>query len=450
MKVRIKKILILGFPLLAGRLSHYSHQVADSIMMGHFKDGSLELGALAIAGMFIWIVNTLLWPLGNGIQAIVTRRAGSRSELGKAENQGTVMDHGMLTAFLVSLIALGVSFLAKPLFDQIISEEKIIDLAMKYVRLLRFSFFPFGIQMIIQRFFNSIQKPKYGMIVSFISNGSNIILNYIFIYGKLGFPEMGISGAALGTVLSYWIGFLYMITIALKQEYISKYKFFHLRKIDRQLITNIIKQALPPAIQNMLAMLIMLFYEAMIENIGAIYLAATHVVFSAFRINKTIVGGFSHGTAILVGNQLGADNKEGAKSFVHACYVIGLIIGACVFITVFFFPQYIARIFVSSESAIETVTMALKFFAPFYLAEIIGFSFEMVFIGNGNGKFVLYSEFVTNIIFILGLTFINAQFWGGDIKIAWLGFGLYQVFHSTFLHIGFKTGRWANIDVETV
>ncbi len=449
MKANIKAIILMGAPLLAGRLSHYSHQVADSIMMGHYKEGSLELGALAMAGMFTWVINTFLWPLSNGVQAIVSRRSGSTENSGKPENYGTIMDHGIITAVIVSFLALGLSFLASPLFNAILSDDRIISLALSYIRILRFSLLPFGMQMVIQRFFSSVQMPKYSMIASFISNAVNIILNYILIFGKLGLPEMGIRGAALGTVISCWAGFIYVLLVALKKEHMNKYHFFHTRKIDFKIIRNIVKVALPPAIQNVLAMLIMLFYEAMIENLGAVYLAATHIVFSSFRINKTIVGGFSHGTAILIGNALGAGDKKLAKRIMKAGYMIGMVIGFLVFLTVFFFPGGVARIFINSPTALATVTIALKFFAPFFLLEIIGFSFEMVFIGNGWGKFVLISEFITNILFILGFTFITTRVFNLGVNAAWWGFGLYQIFHSLILHAGYRSERWIHAEVES-
>ena len=444
----LKRIITLGAPLLAGRLSHYSHQVADSVMMGHFQSGGYELGALAVAGMYIWILNTFLWPLSNGVQAIVSRRLGAAGETGKPENLGTVMDHGLLTALLFATVSFCLSFLAGPLFRLILHEEAIIKLALEYISILRWSFFPFGIQMIMQRFFSSLHKPRYSMIVNFISNGINILLNYIFIYGKLGLPEMGIRGAALGSLLSYWIAFAYMMVIALRKDHLHQYRLFSTREPDWKLIKNIIRIAAPPAIQNVLAMLIMLFYEAMVENLGAVYLAATHIVLSFYRINKTIVGGFSHGAAILVGNELGAEDDRGAKSVMHAGYLLGFIIGLIVFTFVFLFPHNVASLFTGPGLTLETAAKALRFFSAFFFFEILGFTFEMVFTGNGWGRFVLFSEFTTNVIFILGFTFAATRILGMGINMAWLGFGLYQIFHSLLLHLGYKSGRWVHAKVD--
>lgn len=286
------------------------------------------------------------------------------------------------------------------------------------------------------------------MVMSFISNGINIILNYIFIYGKFGIPQMGIKGAALGSFFSYWVGLFYILIIVLKKEHMQHYRFFSTRKIDWKIIKNIIRIAAPPTVQNILAMLIMLLYEAMVENIGAVYLAATHIVLSFYRINKTVVGGFAHGAAILVGNELGAEDPEGAKRIIRAGYLIGLAIGLIIFCVVFIFPYKTASIFTSPGLTLDTAAAALRFFAVFFFFEILGFSFEMVFNGNGWGRYVLFSEFTTNVLFILGFTFITTRLMGLGIQSAWLGFGLYQLFHSMLLHAGYKSGRWIHARVD--
>ena len=448
LRSNLGRIIVLGAPLLAGRLSHYSHNVADSIMMGHFGEGSLELGALAVAGMFYWVLNTFLWPMANGVQAIVSRRSGAGGESAKPENLGTVLDHGIITAMLFAVVSFVLSFLAGPLFRTILHDKGIIKLGLEYIGILRWTFFPFAIQQVMMRFFSCIKKPRYSMLTSLISNSINILLNYIFIYGKLGLPQMGIQGAALGTMLSNWAGLFFILGVSVRRGYISRYRFFHTRKIDFRLIKNIIRIAAPPAVQNILAMLIMLLYEAMVENLGAVYLAATHIVLSFYRINKTIVGGFSHGVAILTGNEIGAKNHERAKSIMRAGYLLGAAIGLIVFLFVFLFPGLVASIFASPGETLDTATIALHFFSAFFFFEIIGFTFEMVFIGNGWGRWVLFSEFTTNVLFILVFTFVSTRILGYGIYMAWLGFGLYQIFHSLLLHIGYKTDRWMHTVID--
>ena len=192
----------------------------------------------------------------------------------------------------------------------------------------------------------------------------------------------------------------------------------------------------------------MLLYEAMVENIGAVYLAATHIVLSFYRINKTIVGGFSHSTSILVGNALGAGNPDGARKVMRAGYLIGAVIGMVVFAVVFFCPGLVASLFAAPGPTCETAATALRFFSLFFFFEILGFTFEMVFTGNAWGHFVLVSEFVTNVLFILVFTFITTRLLGMGVNMAWLGFGLYQIGHSALLHFGYRSGKWIHARVD--
>ncbi|MBI9098074.1 MAG: MATE family efflux transporter [Spirochaetaceae bacterium] len=446
----LKTILILGFPLLAGRLSHYFHTVTDSMMLGHFKEGSQELAAIAVAGMFIWIFNTFLWPLGNGVQAITTRREGEESikENRSFHHIGEVLDNGLFTALLVAFVAIIGSFSAYFIIPFLISDTHVADLALQYINIMRWAFIPFGFTMVLQRFFSSIHKTRYVMFASVLSNGLNILLNYFFIFGKMGFPALGIEGAAWGTVISQVVSLGYMLLVFLTDRSIYKYRALRFKKIQVSLMKNIIRLAFPLGLQNSMFFIILLLYESMVENQGAMYLAAIHVAFSAFRINKTIVGGFAHAGAILVGNALGAGDYQKARKVVRTNYQLGLVIGLLAFCFFFFMPETLAKAFSSNRETLATMAEALRFFSFFYLAEIIGFSFEMIFGNNGWAKFVLYSELMTNWVFIIGFSFLMNLLFPGNYTLVWLGFGLYQIFHSLILHGGYLSKRWINVKLE--
>ena len=447
----LKTILTLGFPLLAGRLSHYFHNVTDSMMLGHYREGSSELAAVAVAGMFVWIFNTFLWPLGSGVQAISTRRAGEESlkENSSFNSIGQVLDNGLLTALAVAFIAIGGSFSAYFFIPRLIEDTEVAALALQYIDIMRWAFIPFGLSMVLQRFLSSAHKAGYVMFASLLSNSLNILLNYILIFGKLGFPAMGIEGAAWGTVISQIIALIFMLIVFSIDKYFRRYGALHFRMIDLSLIKNILRLAFPMALQNSMAFVVLLIYESMVEDHGAMYLAAIHVAFSVFRINKTIVGGFAHAGAILVGNALGASDQKKADAIVRINYAIGLVIGVLAFCFFFFIPETMAKAFSNRQETLFTISKALRFFSVFYLIEIIGFSFELIFVNNGWAKFVLKSEIVNNWVFIIGFSFLMNFLFPGNYYLVWLGFGLYQVFHSLALHWGYLSKRWLKVKVET-
>ena len=211
---------------------------------------------------------------------------------------------------------------------------------------------------------------------------------------------------------------------------------------------NMFKIFIPVAIQNIIALAVFLFYESIIGAIGTVYLAATHVSFSLFRINKTLVGGFAQGSAILVGNALGANQKDFAVKIVYACQAIAAVIGTFVVLIVLLFTEIVMGIFVEDKQTITIGINALYFFGAFFFIEVMGYSFEIIFRGNGWGRYVLFSEFTTNMIFIIGLTLTLVFIFDMGIYGAWIGFALYQVFHALILFIGFISKKWLHVDVE--
>ena len=438
----VKNVFSLGFPLLFGRLSHYFHQVTDSAMMGHFGKGSNELAALAMAGIFYWMMTTLVWPLNAGIQAMVTRKKGAAEKgISNDEEIGIVFDNGLLTTLIVITFAVALSFLARPFLTLLIRDKDVLELAVDYIDIVRFSLIPFGLMNMLARFFASVKIARHLMAVSILTNLLNFAFNYILIFGRLGFPAMGIKGAALGTLLSCLCGLIYILIIYFRKNHMSRYKYFRFKDIRKNIITNILKIAAPPGIQNFMVFLFILFYESMVEKISVTALAATTVAFSAFRINKTLVGGFSHAAAIHTGNAIGANDGQSAKRAVAAGQFIALIVGIAVFTAAFFFPDILAVIFSKNTETLAEIARAFRFFSIFYFIEITAFTIELVFVNNGYGRYVLFSEFSTNFIFIIAFTWITSLI-SANVYLAWLGFGLYQLFHALILHIGFRKGRW--------
>jgi MATE family multidrug resistance protein len=447
----IPDVLKVGFPLLAGNLSHYLLQLADTAMVGQL--GQNPLAAIAMAGLFTGIIYTFVWPISVGVQAISSRRFGiqqdSKDKPELAYKTGEVMDNGIIVGLLAGLLGVIVSFSSSIILSVLIETDELLPLAQSYINIIKIGLPVFGMSVAFHGFLAAVKKTQDIMISTLAANILNIFFNYIFIFGKFGFPAMGIKGAALGTVLAQFFGVLYLLIRVLRPELKNKYNYFHFSALDKKMQLDIVKVSWPIGVQNGIALFIFLTFDGIIESISAAYLAATHVVFSVFRVNKTIIGGFARGAAILVGNAIGADNKKEAKKYVFACQKISVCIGFFIMISCFFFPEFIVRIFTKDVEVIGIGIDAIRFFAVFFFIEVIGYSFEIVFTNNGWGKYVLFSEFTTNILFILGFTLLGVYVLNMEIMGAWLGFALYQIFHALILTSGYISGKWLHVKVES-
>jgi putative MATE family efflux protein len=444
-----KKIFIIGLPLLFASITRYLYQISDSAMLGHFGNDSNGLAAIGIASLYTWNLMNFLWPMSIGVQAIASRRFGLEKKGSvSAEHTGNVLNNGFVTIVYAFLLCLAASFLARPILSMMIQNTDVRILALQYIGIIRYGLLPFGFMIVISGFFGAINRTSYLMTTSIISNVLNVIFNYILIYGKLGFPQMGIQGAAWGTVVSQIIAFGIFLIIVFVKGYKKKYKIFQLRNMQPTLQRDIVKVALPPAIQNIIALSIILNYQAIIEDYSTAYLAATHVVFSYFRLNKIIVGGFSGGAGILVGNALGVKDKKSAWILGKNAFVIAFLSASCVAAFSFFGRGFVASIFSENPITIVAIETAITFFTLFYLIEAAGFCFEVIFNSNGFGKYVLFSEFTTNILFLLGAAILARHLFPNQIIWVWLSYGIYQICHASILIIGFLKRKWLETSVE--
>ena len=448
----VKSILKIGFPLLASQMSHYLMNLADTAMIGRL--GVEQLAAISLARLFFYIISVLVWPISIGAQTITARRFGQLNEATGEDKEklypvtGYVLDNAILTGAVLGIIGIIATGAAPLIFSRLITDKALLPYSLGYLSILRWIFPGIGISCAFTGFLSGIRSTKIIMFTTLIPNILNLFLNYIFIFGKLGFPAMGIQGAALGTVLANSVAPVILIIYVLNSKSIKKYQVFHFKKLDKTLIKRMINYSYPAAIQNGGAFTIFMLYESMIGGIGTIYLASTHIVFSMFRINKTIVGGFARGASILIGNALGVDDYKEANEIILSMEKIAAVVGLIIVSTVLIFPEFIVSIYTNDEQIIAIGIKALRFFAFFFFAEAMGFSLEIIFQNIGWAKYVLISEVITNVLFLLLLTWFTILILETGIYGAWFSFGLYQLFHSLILIGGYFSQKWKKIIIE--
>ncbi|MBB6478851.1 MATE family efflux transporter [Spirochaeta isovalerica] len=446
----VKKILVTGLPLLASQMSHYLMNVADTAMVGRL--GVEQLAAISMSSLFFYVLAVLVWPVSIGVQVITARRYGVQTsrendpETNKAHT-GEVLDNGIVTGLFLGLIGVIAVAAAPPVLSLLITDKSLLPFALGYLSIMRFVFPVIGVASAFTGFLSGIRSTKIVMYTTLVPNLLNIGLNYIFIFGKLGFPAMGIRGAALGTLIANCAAVLILIVYILNSRNAKSYKVFHFTALDKTLIGRVVQLSYPAAIQNGGAFAIFLLYESMVGGIGTVYLASTHIVFSMYRINKTIVGGFARGASILAGNAMGTDNREEANRIIISMEKIAAVVGIIILVSVLSFPDKIVSIYTSDKETIETGMKALRFFSFFFFAEVMGFSLEIIFQNLGWAKFVLFSEALTNILFILASTWLATSVFGLGIYGAWFSFGLYQLFHASILIGGYFSRRWESIKI---
>ena len=440
---------------MAGLVSEFLMILADSAMVGRL--GTDYLAAIGIATMFAELLWVIVWPMAPGTQTIAARRYGRQQQEADLDmaapgnlqlKTGEVLDNAIVVSLGVGGLAIVVALFAEGLLDLLLEDKSLIPMAIDYIATLKWLMPLAGVFYAIYGFLAAINKTKVIMVATIGLNVLNIIFNYILIFGKFGFPAFGIKGAALGTVVAQGLGTLFFIVYILVSAETKPYGLLCFKSFHRKIFVDLLRSAGPIIIQLSIALLIFLYYESIVANIGTLFLATTHIVFTIFVLKRTIVGGFAEGGSILVGNSLGKGQRREAVRYAYASEFIAILIGVVLFCGIMVFSEQIVIIFNSDAELADVGSRALRFFALFFLIEAIGFPFEVIFTHNGWGRFVLLSEVITNVVCIIGCTLLLTRVFDFGIYGAWSAFALYLVGHSLFMFGGFFSRKWTQTQVD--
>jgi MATE family multidrug resistance protein len=245
--------------------------------------------------------------------------------------------------------------------------EEVVELAIPYLELVAFSLVPLIVFQGFKQFSDGLSLTKYPMYATLIANVLNVILNYILIFGKLGFPALGIVGAALGTLISRFVMLFFLWWLLTQRQkskaYIQNIKIFVL---EHKMLKKIINLGFPSAMQ--------MFFEVAIFT-AAIWLsgilgknaqAANQIALNLASITFMAALGLSVAAMVRVGNQKGLQNFKELRRIAKSIFLLGLFLAAIFAVLFVVFHKYLPFIYldlndeVNKIDNLEVVTIAAK------------------------------------------------------------------------------------------
>jgi len=346
---------------MLGMLGHTFVTFIDNIMVGQL--GTAELAAVSLGNSFMFIAMSI----GIGFSTAITPLIAEADSSNNLEQARDTYKNGLfLCTTLGVLLFLGV-FFAKPLMYLMKQPKEVVELAIPYLDLVAFSLIPLVIFQAIKQFSDGMSMTKYPMYATLIANIVNVALNYVLIFGKFGFPEMGIVGAACGTLASRIIMVIYLwLLLKSKQRskrIISNLKFF---VFDVLMIKKIINLGSLSAMQ--------MFFEVAIFT-AAIWLsgllgknpqAANQIALNLSSMTFMVAMGLSVASMIRVGNQKGLQNFKELRRIAFSIFFLGMILATVFAILFFVFHKIMPTIYVDLDDKLnyadnmEVISIASK------------------------------------------------------------------------------------------
>jgi len=436
-----REVLRLATPVTLGTLTFTLLSIVDTAMLGHL--GALPLAASGVAGVFFF---SLVFPVASisvGTQTLVARRFGEE----RRELCGQVMNTGLAVGLVFGVLFAILSPWLARIIAPITSNDPLVQEAGAVYLNFRFLGAPFMLfNSVSLGFFAGIGRTKHQLVGSILITATNILLDYLLIFGKGGFPQLGIRGAAIASTIALGLGSVYYLVVLVLPSYRAEFGALQRPWIAAKWLAPMVKLSLPILAQRILSNGAWAIFFTIIARIGTIELAATNVIRSVIHLSIMIAVGLGIASAALIGQNLGAKKPDHAEKLAWESAKLATIAMVLVGALFVFVPGFVYRIYTSDPVVIAAgrVPLILLGFVQIFVGIALVFSQSLQ--GAGNTRFVMLVEILCVACYLPTVWWLGLNTSLGLVG-AWIGEYVYWIMLATAMFLKFRTGTWKSISV---
>jgi len=439
---RTRTVLKLAGPVMGGMVSVTLLSVVDTAMVGRL--GPAALAASGLGGQMFWLVMGSLGALSIGTQAIAARRVGE----GRNEAAGQVIDNAGVIAVVVGAVMTAVGLALTPiLFPLMIHDPEVAKLGVGYLEARFMGALPFMVMWGYRGFYNGISRTVLPMRVAIMVNAVNIFLNWVMIYGNLGFPRWGVFGAGVASSIAITTGAIAMVSTAYYGGYRTQYDLFRKGNGSLEIKKAIMKLAIPTAMQNALAMTGFAVFLALIGLIGTEQQAVSNVVFTIMSISFLPGVSFGIAASTLISQKLGEGLPKIAASMGWEAAKLSAYLMGTLGIIFMLFPTDLMRIFTNDTSLIKIGVVPLQIMGAVQAFDGIGMTMSSALQGAGMNRWVMIAEVCISWGMFIPLTYGIGIMTTWGIVGAWCAVGIYLVLFAAVCSLKFAGGSWQKVRI---
>jgi putative MATE family efflux protein len=431
-----RKIWIISYPIILSLLAQNIIGVVDTAFLG--RVGEVELGASAIGGLFYHAIFMLGFGFGTGAQILIARRKGE----GHLTQIGKIFDHTMYIFAAFSVIIIVFTLWLSPKFlGYFMSSQAVFHASVRYL--------DYRIWGILFAFTNVAFRAYYvGITHTGLLGWSaaimaiiNILLDYTLIFGNWGFPEMGIEGAALASVIAEGVSAAFFILLTLTNPNNQKYHIFRLPRFNKEIIRRTWNISVFIMLQNFVSLSAWFMFFMVIEQTGERPLAISNIIRSLYLLLMIHVWSFSASVNSLVSNVIGEGNSNYVFPIIKKVNLMGMSISLGIIAISLLIPETLLKLYTNDQGLIQDALPVLYvvIFALIPLAVSINW-FSGVS-GTANTKVALLIEVATILIY-LAYVFITILVLDASLPVVWISEYVYVSTLGLLSFLYLKFGKW--------
>ena len=414
--------------------------MVDNIMVGFL--GETELAAVGVGSQLFMVHYLVLFGILSGSATFMAQFYGTK-DMGNIRK--VIGFDFTLLAVLGAVLFILVNCFTDSILSVYTEDPAVKALAAQYVRINSLSFLLLAVSSPLEMAFKATQQVRIPMLISNVIFFTNIAINYVLIFGKLGFPKMGVAGAAIGTISSRIIEVIMnsLFAFRTRNEFCGKVRSYF--GWDRELVKRIIKNATPTTINEFFWSFGQTMYVAAFSRISTTAYAAYQAANSIFNIFNFAAFSIGDAALILIGEKLGEGDMEYtwklSKHLIKASLLAGLIIGA---ITILL-SQPLSGIFKLTDMGKMYTKYILIVFGATMAADLFnGLQIAGILRAGGDTKFAMISESACIWLIAVPLAFTASLVWHLPVHLALLVTRTEMIIRGTILAKRYLSKKWMN------
>jgi len=436
----IKALLSIAMPIMISYGTETFMMFTDRLFLSRL--GREYLAASMSGSLTTFLCMSLFLGVIGYTNALIAQHYGA----GQKDYCSKVLTQGLIISLLSYPVMLILSIQAKWLFIESGHAPDVVELEYSYMSILIFGSIISCFRTAFSSFFSGIGRTRVVMIANFLSLILNIPFNYILIFGKLGFPAMGIRGAAYGTIIGLAGGLLLLVFAYFHESNRREFGIGRSFVIHKNLLWKLMRYGFPSAIEMTLNISAFTIFLLLFQSYGKSVAAAVTITFNWDLVSFIPILGLGVGTTALVGQQLGAKDIPEAK---RAC-LSGLIVAVCwalIMSTLFLsLTNHLVHIFISPDissfSDVAPLAGILLRLASMYLL----FDACLVIIGGalrgaGDTVWVMWASAILHWLMLIGQYYLIKVRHISPV-ISWLFLVGFIVILSVTFMFRYRSGKW--------
>lgn len=378
--------------------------LADNVMIGGYSQSALN--GVTIVNQIQFLLQMFAGGVANGMVVLAAQYWGRRS----VEPIRRIFTVGFWLgiAFSAGLTAVAFFFPEWSL-SLLTNESAAIAEGAQYLKIICFSYCIFTVSTLLLGILRSVETVRIGFYVSLLSLFVNIGLNYCLIYGRLGFPPLGIRGAAIATLVSRIVEFAVIVVYALFLDKKIRLRLRDLFVLHAAYARDFFRSGLPLVLSNTSWGIAMSVQTAIIGRLGEAAISASSIATTLFQVVTVLIYGVATASGVVIGKTVGEGRIDDVKQYAKTLQVLYLIIGAVTSLALLGAKQFIVDLYkVTPESA----SLAYSFILILCVT-VVGTSYQMpaltgIVSGGGETKFVLYNDIIFMWCIVLPVSMVSA------------------------------------------